>query len=137
MQEKSYIPIEIWTPSSSDESLDEPIRVARDEMNLENTDELVHELKSRVQKSRGIAYAVLNGANPEEYSDNDALVLFDTFSVGPSSNRLVRAEFIRRVAYHSGVTDSTGKFNPVIFLASPGPGSTIRLHSHERQEVQC
>ncbi len=131
-----FKPTEIWTPNKTEFYLEPAILAARESMNRENTDELIHKLLSKVERDNGLAYAVLNGDSPAEYSSTDAIVMFDTFSVGPSANRLARAEFIRRVAKQAGVTDSDGKFKPVIFLASPGPGSNLHLSPEQRRGLK-
>jgi len=137
VNKNQFEPSEVW---NVDDKLDEPIERARWEMNAKDTAQLVDSLRHKLQRSdKGVAYAVLDGDRPQDYSTTEAMVYFDSLSVGPSANRLVKAEFIREVAAHSdleGARDTRGKLKPVILIASPGPGSDLRLNSEERKQIK-
>lgn len=92
----------------------------------------------RVERSdNGIAFAILKGERPEEYSSTEALVTFNPFGNTASPNMLVRAEFIREVAYFANIRDGQGKLKPVIMLAAPGvKGSKLKLSKEERKEIK-
>lgn len=133
-----FTPTELWMPDSESFNLDEPIRRALDEMNGKNPAQLIDSLEKRVEHSEsGVAYAVLKGDTPGEYSDSEALVMFNPYANAATPNMLVRAELIREVARFSDVRDTEGKLKPVIMLASPGiNGSSLRLSRDERQELR-
>ena len=137
VNKNQFTPTEIW---AVDDQLDQPIEQARYAMNTKNTAQLIGSLRQKVKRAdNGVAYAVLDGDQPQEYSTTEALVYFDSLSVGPSDNRLVKAEFIREVALFSdlnGTRDQQGKLKPVILIASPGPGSDLRLSRQERKQVK-
>jgi len=133
----TFKPTENWYTDKLDGPLDEAVGQARDKMNREDTSALIDSLKEQVRYAEnGVAYAVLKSDKPEEYSDSEALVMFNPFANPASSNMLVRAEFIREVARFSNVRDEAGKLKPVIMLASPGRkarmGSQLNLTGEER-----
>ncbi len=133
-----FIPTEIWTPTPELSQLDEPIQRALYEMNQQNPDQLIDTLKQSVEHSEGgVTFAMLKGENPSDYSDAEALVVFNPFANAATPNMLVRAEFIREVAKYSDVRDVDGKLKPVVMLASPGlGGSKLRLTKEERCELK-
>ncbi len=137
-ESEQFIPSEIWTPTHEHSELDEPIQRALNEMNLKNSGQLIDSLKQSVEHSKlGVSFAVLKGENPSEYSDSEALVMFNPFANAATPNMLVRAEFIREVAKYSDVRDADGKLKPVVMLASPGlAGSSLRLTREERQGLR-
>lgn len=132
---KTFIPNETW---HIDDLLDPSIESARQEMNLEDPAELLAGLKQEVKTAEnGVKFAVLRGRNPDEYSEDEALVIFNPYANGPTPNMLIRSEFVRRVAKHSGVTAQDGKLKPVIMLASPSiGGSKLKLTSEEKKKVR-
>lgn len=134
--ETKFVPTEIWTPESDE--LEESIERAIHELNQKKPEQLIDELKQKVQKSpEGIQYAVLDGDRPTEYSDTDALVLFTTHANTITSNNLVRAEFIREAARFAGVRDDKGRLKPVIMLGSPGvKGSKPRLEQGDKELIR-
>ena len=133
-----FIPTELWAPDSEEFDLGTPIHRALEEMNGKDPSQLISSLEKSVEHSeRGVAYAILKGDNPGEYSDSEALVMFNPFANAATPNMLVRAEFIRTVAKFSDVRDAQGKLKPVVMLASPGSnGSSLRLTRDERQELR-
>lgn len=133
-----FVPTELWTPGTEVSGLDESIQRALYEMNQQNPGQLIDSLKRSVERSgSGVVYAMLKGENPSEYSDTEALVLFNPFANAATPNMLVRAEFIRRVAKYSNIRAADGKLKPVIMLASPGlGGSSFRLTEQELSEVE-
>lgn len=134
----AFTPTEIWTPSSEYSNLDQPIQDTLYEMNQLNPDKLIHSLRQKVEKSKGgVSYAVLNGTDPSEYSDSEALVIFNPFATVATPHALVKAEFVRRVAKKSNVCDADGKLKPVVMLASPGlRGSSLNLTREERRDIR-
>lgn len=134
----AFTPTEIWTSTSNPPELDETIERALQEMNQKNPAQLINVLKQSVERSEGgVTYAMLRGDNPGEYSESEALVVFNPFANAATPNMLVRAEFIREVAKWTGVRDADGKLKPVIMLASPGlGGSKLRLTNDERRELK-
>jgi hypothetical protein len=133
-----FEPTEIWTPRAESFELSEAIEQARREMNQEDPARLIHDLKDSVKKSdSGIIYAELKGQHPEEYSDTDALVMFNPFANTATANMLVRAEFIREVAKQANVRDEAGKLKPVVMLASPGlHGSHLKLTGEDKKRIR-
>ena len=133
-----FIPTELWTPDAETFDLGAPIHQALDEINGKHPGHLIETLQKSVEHSEsGIAYAVLRGDNPGEYSDSEALVMINPFANAATPNMLVRAEFIREVAQFSDVRDAQGKLKPVVMLASPGiNGSKLRLTRDERHELR-
>lgn len=138
MVNSEFKPTEIWTPRSDNFELGEAIDRARYEINRKDPDRLIDELKSSVRRSdNGVVYTVLMGDHPEEYSETDALVMFNPFANTGTSNMLVRAEFIREVAKNADVRDQNGKLKPVIMLASPGiRGSRPKLSGDEKNKIR-
>ncbi len=134
-QESSFEPTETW---QLDEPLEPYITKARSEMNRKDPKKLIEDLQRQVKKSEnGITYAVMKGENPEEYSDSEALVMFNPFANAATPNMLVRTEFLREVAKYADIRDADGKLKPVVMLASPGiKGSTLKLSSDERQQIR-
>ena len=133
-----FTPTELWTPDAEAFDLGAPIHSAIAEMNSKDSSQLIDSLQKSVEHSEsGIVYAVLKGSAPGEYSDTEALVMFNPYANAATPNMLVRAEFIREVARFSDVRDVQGKLKPVVMLASPGiNGSSLRLNRDERQEVR-
>ncbi len=133
-----FTPTETWTSISELSQLDEPIQRALFDMNQQNPGKLIDTLKQSVERSEGgVTFAMLKGENPSEYSDTEALVIFNPFANAATPNMLVRAEFIREVAKYSDVRATDGKLKPVVMLASPGlGGSTLRLTKEERRELK-
>src|SRR6266478_2698267 len=108
-------PTEIWTPNDKNFELGVAIEDARREMNSRRPDWLIHELRQNIRQSdSGVVYAVLKGSRPTQYSETDALVIFNPFANTATDNMLVRAEFIRRVAEKANVRDDKDKLKPVI-----------------------
>src|SRR4051794_21216528 len=108
--ETTFKPSEVWTPGAPNFEIDEAIQKARAELNNKNPDMLIHQLGQSVKKAdSGIVYADFKGEEPQEYSDTDALVIFNPFANTITANMLVRAEFIREVAKQSQVRDEEGK----------------------------
>lgn len=134
----SFTPTELWTPDAETFELGAPIHQALDEMNSKDPTHLIDSLQRSVEHSEsGVAYAVLKGEQPGEYSDSEALVMFNPYANAATPNMLVRAEFIREVARFSDVRDGQGKLKPVVMLASPGiEGSSLRLSRDERHELR-
>jgi len=130
-----FKPTETW---SLDEPLEPYILKARNEMNAKDPKKLISELQNQVQKSEnGISYAILKGERPQDYSDTEALVMFNPFANASTPNMLVRTEFIREVARFADIRDQDGKLIPVVMLASPGiGGSTLKLTRGERAEIR-
>jgi hypothetical protein len=130
----SFIPTEIWDVS---DPLDEVVEKARTEINQKDPVALIDNLQKRVKSSEnGIKYAILSGETPAEYSDTDALVMFNPFANAATPNMLVRAEFIRKVARFYDIRDSNGKLKPVVMLASPGiDGSKPKLSVVGRRKI--
>lgn len=128
---------EIWTPKSPEFELGTAITEAIKEINSQDPKKMIEGLEQKVQKSKnGIRFAVLDGNRPDEYSQTDALVMFNPFANAATDNMLVRAEFIRLVAKHEDVRDDAGKLKPVVMLASPGlGGSKVNLTREEIDEV--
>lgn len=135
---QSFRPTEIWTPREIDFELEPAIEAARTELNSKNPDQLIHELQRLVKHSdNGVTYAVLKGERSEEYSDTDALVMFNPFANTATANMLVRSEFIREVAKQANVRDEEGKLKPVIMLASPGLyGSKLKLTRKDKKLIR-
>lgn len=135
-EQSAFTPTEIWTPAHGAE-LSEPVSRALAVMNRKDPAQLIETLQTQVEHDDGVAYAVLTGDNPAEYSTTDALVLFNPYANAVSPNTLVKAEFIREVAKQADVRDAEGKLKPVIMLASPGiAGSDLRLSQAEFEEVR-
>ena len=135
-----YTPTEIWTPEVHDPFFDYVIEKARHEMNSQNPEQLIHDLKKKVSRSdEGIVYAILNGNDPNEnsqYSTTDALVMFNPFANTATANMLVRSEFLRLAAKEADVRDGDGKLKPIIMLASPGVhGSKLKLSREEKRAI--
>jgi hypothetical protein len=132
----NHIPDEIWRV---DEDLVPSVQAARDEINRLDSERLLAGLKNEVKTAEnGVVYAVLTGDNPQEYSDEEALVIFNPYANAATPNMLIRSEFIRRVAKHSEVRDSYGKLKPIVMLASPAlGGSKLRLSRDEKKEVRA
>lgn len=135
---QKFEPTEIWTPAAENFRLGEAIERARAVMNSKDPEKLIADLKANVQKSEnGIRFAVLKGEQPQEYSETDALVMFNPFANTATPNMLVRAEFIREVAKQANVRDKAGKLRPVIMLAAPGIlGSHIQLDRADKQQIR-
>lgn len=133
-----FEPTETWEPRTPGFDLEPAIEVARHNLNHKNPAQLIDSLNDSVLRSdSGIVYALLKGEHPEEYSDTDALVMFNPFANTATANMLVRAEFIREVAKQANVRDEAGKLKPVIMLASPGlHGSRLRLNRDEKGQVR-
>lgn len=134
----NFQPTEIWTPGSENFDFGEAIEDARRRMNSKNPERLIYDLKKCVHESEsGIVYAILRGEHPEEYSGEEAIVMFNPFANTATANMLVRAEFIREVAKSANIYDEKGKLlKPVIMLASPGiHGSHLRLTKHDRRQI--
>lgn len=135
-----FTPTESWQPDTDQREVDGAIQRAVTAMNERDPDELIDTLKQSVEQSEsGISYAVLKGQGEErkEYSDTEALVMFNPFANAATPNQLVRAEFMREVAKQSDVRDPEGKFKPVVMLASPGiEGSSYRLSREERAGIR-
>ncbi|PJE65653.1 hypothetical protein COU91_00530 [Candidatus Saccharibacteria bacterium CG10_big_fil_rev_8_21_14_0_10_47_8] len=129
-----FTPNEVWR---IDDSLEEPIEHARYNMNQKDPEALLHELQEQVRTAEnGVKFAVLRGQNPAEYSNREALVIFNPYANAATPNMLIRCEFIREVAQTCGVRDEAGKLKPVIMLASPAMGgSKIKLTREERKIV--
>jgi hypothetical protein len=134
----AFSPTEIWEPRTPGFDLEPAIEVAQHNMNHKNPAELIDKLNASVQRSdSGIVYALLKGEHPGEYSDTDALVMFNPFANTATANMLVRAEFIREVAKESDVRDEAGKLKPVIMLASPGlHGSNLKLNGEDKKQIR-
>jgi hypothetical protein len=132
------VPTEIWTPQERDFDLGDTIEESRREINTKNPKQLIHGLEKTVKHSEaGVTYAVLKGEDPSNYSDTEALVMFNPFANSATPNMLVRAEFIRLVAEHENVRDDQGKLKPVIMLASPGLfGDRLALSRSEKKQVR-
>lgn len=132
------VPTEIWTPNSNSFELGDAIQNARREMNGQDPSKLIDRLKQDVQRpDTGIVFAILKGEHPEEYSQTDALVLFNAFAQTATPNMLVQAEFIRLVAKYENVRDNQGKLKPVIMLASPGIlGSRLNLSKEDKRQIR-
>ena len=132
---KPFIPTEEW---HVDEAIDENTQHVIAEMNAIAPKQLFEDLKKEVKESpNGTRYAIMRGDNPNEYSETDALVMFNPFANTATPNMLVRAEFVRRVAEKEDITDHEGKLKPVIMLASPGiNGSHLNLTAAERQSLR-
>lgn len=128
---------EIWTPKSPEFELGPAITEAIKEINSRDPKKMIEDLGQKIQKSEnGIRFAVLDGNRPDEYSQTDALVMFNPFANAATDNMLVRAEFIRLVAKHEDVRDDAGKLKPVVMLASPAlGGSKVNLTRKEVDEV--
>jgi hypothetical protein len=133
-----FEPSEVWASDSNNPALTEAIEKTRLEMNQKNPDQLINTLKKEVKHSdSGIVYAVLKGEHPEEYSDTDALVMFNPFANTATPNMLVRSEFIREVARFSNIRDEEGKLKPLIMLASPGlHGSRLTLNHEDKKRIR-
>jgi hypothetical protein len=107
-----FTPTETWTSISELSQLDEPIQRALFDMNQQNPGKLIDTLKQSVERSEGgVTFAMLKGENPSEYSDTEALVIFNPFANAATPNMLVRAEFIREVAKYSDVRATDGKLS--------------------------
>ncbi len=132
----TIVPTEVWLPGSD---LEEPFERALHELNQKDPKQLIDTLKQSVEHSEnGVAFAVLKGDNPSEYSTTDALVIFNPFANAATPNMLVRAEFVREVAKQTAVCDAEGKLKPVIMLASPGiGGSSLNLTKVEREALKA
>jgi hypothetical protein len=135
-----YRPTETW-PNQEHQEIDVAVNAAIDQMNQEDPKKLIEKLKSQVETSEdGIKFALLKGFTPEEageYSDEEAVVMFNPFAGGATPNMLVRTELIRRVAKLMDVRDSKGKLKPVIMLSSPAyGGSRLKLSEAEKQAVK-
>jgi len=133
--QEQFRPTETW---QLDEPLETYITKARDLMNAKDPKKLIKNLQAQVKRSEnGISYAILEGDKPQEYSDTDAMVMFNPFANAATPNMLVRTEFIREVAKQADVRDSAGKLLPVVMLASPGiGGSSLKLSKDERQQIR-
>lgn len=133
----TYKPTEVWSTNPEAE-LDEAVLKARDEINRQNPDQLLERLGKSVEHSeRGIAFAVLKGEKPEEYSTSEALVTFNPYANAATPNMLFKAEFIREAAKYADIRAEDGKLKPVIMLASPGlNGSKIRLSEADRMAIK-
>ena len=131
----TFAPTETWR---LDEALEEPVQQALHVMNQKDPAALIQGLKDEVEEApNGAKLAILRGENPEEYSDTDALVMFNPFGNAATPNMLVRAEFVREVAQAADVRDEQGKFKPVIMLASPGVnGSSLSLDKEGRNQIK-
>jgi pimeloyl-ACP methyl ester carboxylesterase len=134
----TYQPSEIWTPKSESFELEEPIERARADINSQDSKQMIDQLQKKVEKSQsGVVFAVLNGERPQEYSNEEALVMFNPFANAATANMLVRAEFIREVAKYADIRATDGKLKPVVMLASPGlGGSNIKLTKEQRTEIK-
>lgn len=130
-----FTPVEQWDVA---DPIDQSTKEVIAEMNAVEPQKMIADLKKEVKEDpNGTKYAVLRGDDPEAYSKTDALVMFNPFGNTATSNMLVRAEFIRRVAQKEEIADQEGKLKPVIMLASPGvDGSNIRLTQDERQALR-
>jgi len=138
---ETFTPTEIWTPETAEPAFDDVIEKARYDMNSQNPEELISKLNKKVDRSEdGIVYAVLNGNSPDEhrqYSQKDALVMFNPFANTATANMLVRSEFIRLAAKEANVRDEVGRFKPVVMLAAPGlHGSRLKLSKDEKKLVR-
>jgi hypothetical protein len=129
-----FSPTESWHGYEPDEAIEKALQ----EMNQKNPGELIDNLQRQVESSQGgVAYAILKGEKPEEYSSTEALVMFNPFANAATPNMLMRTEFLREVAKFSDVRDSDGKLKPVVMLASPGiNGSKVKLSRQEKKEVK-
>ncbi|HEU5004799.1 MAG TPA: hypothetical protein VFT49_01795 [Candidatus Saccharimonadales bacterium] len=136
------IETELWTPGKPetqnlDPKLEKAIGDVVREMNRADAHQTLHDLQRQVRMSENsVVTAMLYGRNRSEYSDNEAMVMFNPFANMATPNMLVRAEFIRRVAKEMGVTDDKGKLKPVIMIAAPGPGHGLRLTQADREEIE-
>lgn len=134
LPQESFTPTEIWTPDT--ESVFQSIR---DEINAENPDKLLDSLKRKVETTEnGIVYAVLDGDEPGEYSNTEALVVFNTFAAGATPVALAKAEVLRRVAKEEDRRSSDGLLMPVIMLANPNVlnGSKIKLSKEDKEQLR-
>jgi len=135
IEQKFFEPTEIW---HLDEPLEPYILKARRIMNDKDPKQLISQLQQQVKRSKnGITYAVLKGDEPEEYSESEALVVFNPFANAATPNMLVRSEFIREVAKQANIRDGESKLKPVVMLASPGiVGSTLKISKDERHQIR-
>lgn len=130
----TFVPNEVWR---IDDSLEGPIERARYNMNQKDSEALLHGLQNQVETAEnGVKFAILRGQNPAEYSDREALVVFNPYANAATPNMLIRCEFIREVAQACDIRDEDGKLKPVIMLASPAMGgSKVKLSREERKIV--
>lgn len=135
MAKLEKVKTEVWTP---DMQLDEPVLRAVEIFNSQDPKSQREELRQKIEVSPdGIVYAVLDENQPQEYSSTEAIVEYLPFANTATDNMLERAEFIRLVAKLSGITDSDGKFLPVIMLASPGiGGSRLSLDNEQLLKIR-
>jgi hypothetical protein len=134
-RQETFNPTETW---QLDEPLEAYILKARRLMNEKDPKQLISQLQQQVKRSKnGITYAVLKGDKPEEYSESEALIVFNPFANAATPNMLVRSEFIREVAKQANIRDDESKLKPVVMLASPGIiGSSLKLSKEERYRIR-
>lgn len=130
-----FKPTETW---SLNDQLDEALSRTVYEMNQIDHGLLINDLRAKVRTAgNGVVYAVLKGEEPSEYSDSEAMVMFNPFALTATDSMLIRSEFIRRLAKRSNIRDSKGNLVPVIMLASPGAdGSQFGLSTQERRRIR-
>ncbi len=85
-------------------------------------------------KFKGTAYAV-NGS--KDNSVEEAMVLYLAFANKLSPHNRIKAEFIRRAFNRAGIRDEKGLTLPVVTVASPSVGSTIKgMNQLDKQAVR-
>jgi pimeloyl-ACP methyl ester carboxylesterase len=132
-----FKPTEIWTPESNDLTYGDVIETARRAINQKRPKELIYDLNISVDhSSEGVAFSMLQGEHPAEYSNTDAFVMFNPYANGATSNMLLRAEFLREVFKAANIRDDQGKLLPVIMIASPGVnGSNLKLKREDKKAI--
>ncbi|MGH7249914.1 MAG: hypothetical protein ACREGC_02985, partial [Minisyncoccia bacterium] len=117
---------ELWRPNSPDFVYPDSVLETKETMNSLSYDEVMGDIPIMFEgrhAQNGINSALIGtpGSSTEE-----AVVLYLAFANKLSSHNLIKADFIRRVLDRAGIRDDGGKPLPVLEIASPSLGSTIR-----------